>query len=122
MRQSRVARSMENEAEEVDLREGMPVSNEAGDKLGTLAALLVAEDEEEAEFLLLRVGTDDRLVPFDAVLGVGDGDLIVDVPRDAVGKYPRIKTDVEPTEAEMASAYDVYDDTAEYESDEKDEE
>jgi hypothetical protein len=106
------------EEEDVDLREGMPVTNEAGESLGTLAALLVADDEEEAEFLLLKAGSADRLVPFEAVLGVGDGDLILDVPLAAVEKFPAIKTDAEPTEAEMDRAYDVFDENAEYEPDE----
>jgi PRC-barrel domain len=104
--------------EEVDLHEGMPVTNEAGEKLGTLAALLVAEDEEEAEFLLLKAGDADRLVPFEAVLGVGDGDLILDVPAEALGKFPQIKPDHDPTESEMDKAYEVFDENAEYEPDE----
>lgn len=106
------------EDEEVDLREGMPVTNEAGETLGSLAALLVAEDEEEAEFLLLKTGTEDRLIPFEAVLGVGDGDLILDVPLAALVQFPAIKPDEEPTEAQMEKAYDVFDEHAEYEPDE----
>ena len=109
---------MPEEEEEVDLHEGMPVTNEAGESLGTLAALLVAEDEEEAEFLLLKTKDTDRLVPFEAVLGVGDGDLILDVPMAALEKFPRIRQDVEPTEAEMELAYTVFDENAEYEPDE----
>ncbi|GEM_PF-3887659 len=104
--------------EEVDLHEGMPVTNEAGEKLGTLAALLVAEDEEEAEFLLLKAGNEDRLVPFEAVLGVGDGDLILDVPAEALAQFPQILPNRDPTEAEMDRAYEVFDENAEYEPDE----
>lgn len=104
--------------EEVDLREGMPVSNEAGEKLGTLAALLVADDEEDAEFLLLKAGDADRLIPFEAVLGVGDGDLILDVPADALGHFPKIAPDQDPTDEQMDKAYEVFDENAEYEADE----
>lgn len=100
--------------DEVELREGMPVSNEAGDKLGILAALLIAEDEEEAEFLILKSGDQERLVPFEAVLGVGDGELVLDVPADVVAKYPEIRANEEPTDEQMELAYQVYDETAEY--------
>lgn len=105
---------MDEEGEEVDLREGMPISNEDGAALGTLAALLIADDEEEAEFLLVRAGTDDRLVPFEAVLGVGDGALVLDVPTDALPLFPSIKAQSDPTDAEIERAYQVYDEHAQY--------
>lgn len=100
--------------DEVELREGMPVANEAGDKLGVLAALLIAEDEEEAEFLILKAGESERLVPFEAVLGVGDGELVLDVPTGVVGQYPAVSANEEPTDEQMELSYKVYDETAEY--------
>lgn len=105
--------------EEVDLREGMPVSNEEGEELGTLAALLVEEDDEEAEFFLLRSGNDERLIPFEAVLGVGDGSLVIDVTRDVLARYPVVKPGGDPTDADIERAYDVYDETAEYAEEEE---
>lgn len=104
--------------EEIDLHEGMPVSNEDGQKLGTLGALLIPEDEEEAEFLILKASEQDRLVPFEAVLGVGDGSLILDAPGDAIEQYPVIAPGQDPTDDDVERAYEVYDDTAEYVADE----
>lgn len=108
------ARGTMVDEDEVELREGMPVANEAGDKLGVLAALLIAEDEEEAEFLILKAGDDERLVPFEAVLGVGDGELVLDVPANVVTQYPAVTADQEPSDEQMELAYKVYDETAEY--------
>jgi len=103
---------MEDEGEEVDLREGMDVSNEDGEALGTLAALLVEEDEEEAEFLLLKTGSGERLVPFDVVVGVGDGALVLDVTTEVLERYPLVKSGSEPSDEEIERAYEVYDETA----------
>lgn len=100
--------------EEVDLREGMKVANEDGEELGVLAALLVEDEEEDAEFLLLRTETDERLIPFEAVLGVGDGALILDVARDVLAQYPSVKAGSEPTDADVERAYDVYDEHGAY--------
>lgn len=111
----------EDGGEEVDLREGMPVANEDGASLGKLSALLVAEDEEEAEFILVDAGGSERLVPFEAVLGVGDDALILDVPAEALQKFPAIKNQAEPTEDEMELAYQVYDEHASYAADEEEE-
>lgn len=122
MTRRRLGRSMDDEGDEVDLKEGMPIANEDGERLGTLAALLVADDEEDAEFFLVRDGANEHLVPFDAVLGVGEGDLVVDVPKEALSRYPKIKSGVEPTDAEIDLAYDVYEDTASYESADDEEE
>lgn len=108
-----------DDEEEVDLREGMQVANEEGDELGTLAALLVEEDDEEAEFFLLKTGNDERLIPFDAVLGVGDGALVIDVTRDVLERYPVIKNGAEPTDADVERAYDVYDETGSYVEDDE---
>lgn len=106
---------MAEEAEEVDLHEGMPVATEEGANLGKLSALLVAEDEEEAEFLIVENNGAEHLVPFEAVLGVGDGSLVLDVPgAEVLAKFPRVKTDSEPTEDEMELAYQVYDEHAAY--------
>lgn len=107
-----------DEEEEVDLREGMQVSNEDGEELGTLSALLVEDEEEEAEFFLLKSGNDERLIPFEAVLGVGDGALVVDVTRDVLPRYPLVKPGAEPTDADVERAYDVYDETGSYVEDE----
>ena len=110
-----------DDEEEVDLHEGMKVSNEQGDELGTLSALLIEDDEEDAEFFLLKAGADphERLIPFDAVLGVGDGALIIDVTREVLARYPAVKSGGEPTDADIERAYDVYDETATYEDDEE---
>lgn len=105
--------------EEVDLREGMPVASEDGDELGTLAALLVEEDDEEAEFFLLKNGNDERLIPFEAVLGVGDGALVVDVTPAVLPRYPPIKSGAEPTDDDVERAYDVYDETGSYVEDDE---
>ena len=103
------------EGEEVDLREGMPVATEEGASLGTLSALLVAEEEEEAEFILIAHQGAERLVPFEAVLGVGDGNLVLDVPTpEILGKFPRIRDQADPTDDEMELAYKVYDENAAY--------
>ena len=103
--------------EEVELSEGMPVATEDGEPLGKLAGLLVGEEDEEAEFLLLTHNGADRLVPFDAVLGVGDGNLILDVPLVALDKFPKMRADAEPTDDEIELAYRVYEENAAYEED-----
>lgn len=103
-----------DDEEEVDLREGMKVASEDGDELGTLAALLVEEDDEEAEFFLVKAGADERLIPFDAVLGVGDGALVIDVTPDVLARYPAVKPGSEPSDADVERAYDVYDETGSY--------
>ena len=107
-----------DDEEEVDLREGMQVANEDGEELGTLSALLVEDEEEEAEFFLLKSGNDERLIPFDAVLGVGDGALVIDVTRDVLARYPVVKPGAEPSDADIERAYDVYDETGSYVEDE----
>lgn len=98
--------------EEVQLAEGMPVENADGEKLGTLGALLIEEGEEDAEFLVLRAGDADRLVPFEAVMGVGDGALVLDVPAAALARFPEVRADADPTEDEMQRAYEVFDEGA----------
>jgi hypothetical protein len=108
-----------DEDEEVELKEGMPVENEAGEALGKLGGLLVAEDEEEAEFLVLAADGAERLIPFEAVLGVGDGNLVLDTPRAALVKYPKMKGGADPTEAEMELAYTVYDEHAQHADDDE---
>ena len=111
---------MTDDGEEVDLHEGMQVSNEEGEELGTLSALLLEEDEEEAEFFLLKTapGADERLIPFEAVLGVGDGALVIDVTRGVLDRYPAVKPGSEPSDDDIERAYDVYDETAQYVGDE----
>lgn len=114
---------MDEEGEEVDLREGMPVATEEGASLGKLSALLVAEEEDEAEFLLIDHNGAERLVPFEAVLGVGDGSLVLDVPTpEILAKFPRIRDQADPTDAEMELAYQVYDENAAYADEEDDDE
>ena len=111
---------MDEEGEEVDLHEGMPVATEEGADLGKLAALLVAEDEEEAEFIVIAHGGKEHLVPFEAVLGVGDGNLVLDVPSPQVlAKFPAIRPNADPSDAEMELAYQVYDEHAAYGEDEE---
>ncbi len=110
---------MEPDAEEeVELQEGMPVSNEDGEALGTLAGMLVEEDEDEeeaeAEFVIVSHGGADRLVPYEAILGVGDGSLLLNVPAKAMDKFPKLRADTNPTEAETELAYHVYDENALY--------
>ena len=93
----------------------MPVATEDGASLGTLSALLVAEEEDEAEFLLVAHAGAERLVPFEAVLGVGDGSLVLDVPSpEILAKFPLIRAQADPTDDEMELAYQVYDDNAQY--------
>lgn len=104
---------MEDE-EQVELKEGMQVSNEDGEELGTLSALLVEDDDEDAEFFLLKAGAKEHLIPFEAVLGVGDGALVVDITQDVLGQYPVVKPGSEPSDADIEKAYDVYDETAQY--------
>ncbi|HVM44940.1 MAG TPA: PRC-barrel domain-containing protein [Candidatus Thermoplasmatota archaeon] len=108
-----------DDEEEVDLREGMQVANEDGEALGTLAALLVEEEEDEAEFFLLKSDTGERLIPFDAVLGVGDGALVVDVTRAVLERYPLVQPGQEPSDEDVERAYDVYDETANYVTEEE---
>lgn len=100
---------MSDDDVEVDLHEGMPIQTEEGDDLGTLAALLIPEEEEEAEFLLLRRASGDYLVPFEAIAGVGDGAIIMDLPADVIERFPRLAPDQEPTEQQVEAAYDLYD-------------
>lgn len=102
---------MAEDGEEVDLHEGMSVSNDDGEALGTLAALLVEEEEEEAEFLLLKTGNGERLIPFDAVVGVGDGELVLDVASAVLDRYPLVASGSEPTDEDVERAYEVYDET-----------
>lgn len=99
----------EDDGEEVALEEGMPVENGEGVKLGELGALLVEEEEDEAEFIILRAGGVDRLVPFEAVLGVGDGALVVDIPAANLARFPPVRPNIEPTDAELQLAYEVFD-------------
>lgn len=105
---------MEDDGEEIDLKEGMQVASEDGRELGTLAALLVEEEEDEAEFLLLKTGNGERLVPFDAVIGVGDGALVLDVTAEVLERYPRVDPGTEPSDDDIERAYEVYDETAQY--------
>jgi len=113
---------MAAEGDEVPLSEGMPVENEDGIALGRLSALLVEEDEEQAEFFLLDAKGTERLVPFEAILGVGDGVLIVDIPAENVDRFPKLAKDAEPTDDEMQLAYDVFDSGASDSDDSDDEE
>lgn len=92
----------------------MQVSNEEGEELGTLSAMLVEDKDEDAEFFLLKTGNHERLIPFEAVLGIGDGALLVDITKDVLEQYPSIKSGAEPTDADIEKAYDVYDETAQY--------
>jgi len=110
----------DEESDEVPLEEGMPVENGEGAKLGELGALLVEEEEDEAEFLILKAGGVDRLVPFEAVLGVGDGALVLDVPAENVSRFPPVRGNVEPTDAEMELAYEIFDSGASEASDDDD--
>lgn len=101
------------EAEEVELKEGMPVRNDTGDELGALAGMLIAEDEEEAEFIIVTTSDSvDRLVPFEAVLGVADGAILLDMPAPAMTQFPKVRADADPTEDEIGLAYHVYDEHA----------
>lgn len=100
------------EEEEVELNEGMPVRNEEGEELGSLSGMLIAEDEEEAEFVLVTLGTADRLVPYEAVVGVADGALLLDVPAKAMELFPAMRAEMEPTDDEIDLAYQVYDEHA----------
>lgn len=110
----------DDDGDEVPLSEGMPVENEEGAALGKLSALLVEEEDEDAEFLLLGANGADHLVPFEAIRGVDDGTLILDVPAANVSRFPKLKADAEPTQAEMDLAYEVYDEGA-TDADEEDE-
>lgn len=103
---------MQEEEDEVALDEGMPVKNQEGQDLGTLGALLVEEEEDQAEFLILRTGDVERLLPFEAVLGVGDGTLVLDVPAQNVTRFPIVREGTDPTSAEMELAYRVFDEGA----------
>jgi sporulation protein YlmC with PRC-barrel domain len=105
---------VDDDENEVELHEGMQVSNEDGEELGTLSALLVEDDEEDAEFFLLKAGATEHLVPFDAVLGIGDGALVVDVTKDVLARYPVVTPGTEPSEADIEKAYDVFDETSNY--------
>lgn len=101
------------EGEEVELSEGMPVSNEDGESLGKLAGMLIAEGEEEAEFIIVTTSDSvDRLVPFEAVLGVADGAILVDMPGKAMTQFPKVSPEADPTEDEIEFAYHVYDEHA----------
>lgn len=108
-----------DDEEGVALDEGMPVTNEEGESLGTLAAVLIPEGEEEMDdeddserFLLVRADGVDRLVPFESVLGVGDGSLVLDVPAKNMGKFPALQAEADPTPAQMEQAYRVFDEGA----------
>ena len=117
--------TIEESDADVELKEGMPVTSEDGQSLGRLASMLVAEgddEDEEAEFLLVESAGQDRLVPMEAVLGVGDGALILDVPATAMGKFPHIRADADPTDDEIEMAYRVYDEHAQYETADDEEE
>ena len=109
---------MADDDELVDLHEGMPVTNEDGEALGKLSALLIPEaedgEEEEAEFLIVKAGADERLVPFEAVLGVGDGELILDATLDVMPRYPKVSSNEDPSDEACEKAYEVYEETAQY--------
>lgn len=112
---------VDDDGDDVPLSEGMPVVNGRGEKLGVLAALLVEEEDEDAEFLLLGAGGKERLVPFEAILGVEDGSLVLDVPAASVGLFPALAPEAEPTQAQMDLSYEVFDEGAS-EDEEEDEE
>lgn len=97
------------EEEDVELAPGMPVRNEKGEELGTLAGLLIEEEEEGPEFLVLTAAGKERLVPFEAARRVDDGALVVDVPVDVVANFPTVREEEDPTDAEVELAYQVYD-------------
>lgn len=120
MRFTAVVGVMDDE-EDVELREGMQVNSEDGQSLGTLASLLVDEEEEQPEFLLVKAAGVDRLIPMEAVLGVGDGALVLDVPATAMGEFPRLADEAGPTSDEIELAYRVYEEHAQYEADEDEE-
>lgn len=108
-----------DDEEEVALDEGMPVTNEDGESLGTLTAVLIPEGEEDMDdeddserFLLVHAGGADRLVPFESVLGVGDGNLVIDVPAANIGKFPALAAEANPTPAQMEQSYRVFDEGA----------
>jgi hypothetical protein len=111
---------VDDDESEIELHEGMQVSNEDGDELGTLSALLVEDEEEDAEFFLLKAGATEHLVPFDAVIGIGDGALVVDIAKDVLSRYPAVKPGSEPSDADIEKAYDVYDETSSYSDDAED--
>lgn len=97
----------EAEEQEVTLDAGMPVGNEDGEDLGTLASVLVDEDTEEAGFVVVKFANVERLVPFEAVTDVDGGKLILDMDAETLAELPETKSDREPTDAEMEKAYSV---------------
>lgn len=100
------------EEDEIELNEGMPVRNEEGEDLGTLAGMLQEEDEEEAEFVVVTVAGAERLIPAEAILGVGDGALVLDLPTSAMPKFPKVRGEGEISDAEIDLAYKMYDEHA----------
>lgn len=107
--------------EDAPLAEGMPVINPNGEALGKLAALLLEEGEEEAEFMLIESGGVERLVPYEAVMGIDEGELVIAVPAQNVARFPKIGPDQDPTEDLMQQAYDVFDEgAADFEDEDED--
>ena len=87
------------------LNAGMPVVGADGTGLGTLQSVLVDEETEEAGFIVVNAKDVDRLVPFEAVLDVEDGNVILDIPADTLHQLPEMKDDRDPTDAEIELAY-----------------
>lgn len=95
----------DEEEGDLPLEEGMPVESEDGEALGTLASVLVDDETEEVAFFTLATAEGERLVPFEAVLGVEDGTLVLDATKEQVDDLPKARPDRDPTDAEIDLAY-----------------
>lgn len=91
----------------LDIEEGMPVQSEDGDDLGTLASVLVDDETEEVAFFTLATPEGEALVPFEAVLGIEEGRLVLDATPDQIEDLPRVVPHRDPTDAEIDLAYRI---------------
>lgn len=114
-----MAHEPDEDGEEIALDEGMPVDSGDGDELGTLVSVLVDEETDEAGFLIVGAGGRQKLVPFEAVMDVEEGRLVVDVEPDEFDRLPTASAERDPTEAEMALAYRVLGMTGEDDEDDE---
>lgn len=85
--------SGENIAAEDDIR-GRHVKDVDGEELGTVDDLLIDATERKVRFVViasggfLGLGAQKSYIPVDAVIGVGDEDVLIDQSRDHVRTAP----------------------------------
>lgn len=100
-------------APEQDVR-GLDVYERGGDPIGSVEDLYVDEQERKVRLLevgaggFLGMGEKHFLIPTEAVAGVGDDRVTIDLSREKVAGYPPFDPDVVPEASYQRSLYDYY--------------